>query len=118
MIDPAEIDRWWQLAMASTPGDLMPCHLVEEKAGKKVMSRDQVVAIFVRALAGADGEAFYGVLQRCADMGDLPGCDVPIAWMGCGANAFANADFFAEARTMVLKLIEENRALRKRLGED
>jgi hypothetical protein len=114
VIRDADIDRWFQLAMASTPGALLPCYLALEAGGPPVTERTVIVEKFVAAMA-ADGSTFYGVLQREKDIGDLPGGDCPICWTGAGSLARADADFFAEARTIVLKLVEENRVLTVKL---
>lgn len=114
MIADADIDRWFQLAMASTPGELMPCFLATEAGGPPLTNTTAIVEKFVASMA-ATGEPFYGVLQREKDIGDLPGGDSPVVWTGAGSIARADADFFAEARTIVLKLIGENAEMRAKL---
>lgn len=115
MISLVQIDTWWQLAMASTPGELLPCFLGDPTNGAPVRGKAEIGRVFIEALAGLEAEEFHGVLQRCPDLGDAPGGDVPIAWFGCGPAARANADFFREARAAVVKLTEENAALRQKL---
>jgi hypothetical protein len=88
---PAERERWQRLADEATPGPLLACRL--DAASKEEAAK------YVAETIALGGDEFYIVLAETPD-GARDACHT-----GNGPTSWANAQFFAAARTAVPVLL-------------
>jgi hypothetical protein len=88
---PAERERWQRLADEATPGPLLACRL--DAASKEEAAK------YVAETIALGGDEFYIVLAETPD-GARDACHT-----GNGPTSWANAQFFAAARTAVPALL-------------